>query len=127
MLTVLLNVTPVFSQKVNPSTSTGSIVKGASKGKQIIGYLPNWAAYRRKRLVNPETINYSKYTIINYSFFYPDENGIVKSCDDYADRFLLRTDSNVVQKVHARGVKVMISMGGWTLSHNFSKIAADST
>jgi len=95
-------------------------------GKQIIGYLPNWAAYRRKRLVNPATINYSRYTILNYSFFYPDSNGIIKSCDDYADRFLLRADTNVVVRAHGEGVKVMISLGGWTLSHTFSKIAADA-
>ncbi len=95
--------------------------------KQIIGYLPNWSAYRRNRLVNPKTINYSKYTILDYSFFSPDTNGIITSCDAYADRLLLQGDSNVVTKAHARGVKVMISMGGWSLSQNFSNIAADST
>lgn len=99
----------------------------AKKEKQIIGYLPNWSAYRRKRLVNPATINYDKYTILNYSFFSPDSNGINKTCDDYADRFLLRADTNVIQRAHMHGVKVMISLGGWTLSHTFSKIAADST
>lgn len=91
--------------------------------KQIIGYLPNWSLYRRNRFVQPKIINYSKYTIINYSFFYPDEYGKVKSCDPYADRFLLNGDYNVVSLAHQKGVKVMISMGGWTLSHNFSKIA----
>ena len=94
--------------------------------KVVIGYLPNWAAYKRNHLFNPSTIDYSKYTILDYSFFHPDENGIIKSCDEMADKMLLDLDHNVVDRAHQQGVKVMVSVGGWSLSNKFSAVAADS-
>ena len=33
--------------------------------KEVIGYYPGWQWYDRDKLVNPETIDYTKYTIIN--------------------------------------------------------------
>ena len=100
----------------------------AQKGtkKEIIGYLPNWTAYKRQKLINPANIDYSKYTILTYSFFSPDKEGKITSCDAYADKFLLGAEPNVVDLAHKNGVKVMVSIGGWTLSKNFSGIAADS-
>lgn len=109
----------------SPFIDTSIVLAQEASNKQIIGYLPNWAAYRRNRLFNPFTIDYSRYTILDYSFFSPDENGKIISCDPFADKLLLKAEPNVVQLAHAKGVKVMVSLGGWSLSKNFSGIAAD--
>ncbi len=109
--------------------------------KQIIGYYPSWQMYKRSGLVVPATVNYEKYTILNYSFFAPDSLGYLKGTDAWADSILLRgtidwntstndfyyyyPNTSLVDYAHAWGVKVMVSIGGWTLSENFSKIAAD--
>ena len=53
--------------------------------KQVIGYYPNWQWYDRAKLVNPATINYSKYTVINYAFFAPQDNGSILTTDAWAD------------------------------------------
>ena len=39
---------------------------------EVIGYYPNWQWYDRGQLVKPTTIQYSKYSIINYAFFKPE-------------------------------------------------------
>ena len=109
--------------------------------KQIIGYYPSWQMYKRGGLVVPATINYEKYTILNYSFFAPDSLGYLKGTDAWADSILLRgtidwsvstndfyyyyPNTSLVDNAHVWGVKVMVSIGGWTLSENFPKIAAD--
>ncbi len=110
--------------------------------KQIIGYYPSWQMYKRGGLVVPATINYEKYTILNYSFFAPDSLGYLKGTDAWADSILLRgtidwsvstndfyyyyPNTSLVDNAHVWGVKVMVSIGGWTLSENFPRIAADS-
>ena len=106
--------------------------------KEIIGYYPAWQWYDRGGLVNPQTIPYSKYSIINYSFFKPNFDGTITGLDAWADENLLlgkidyRTEPNthypntsLVDLAHQAGVKVLISIGGWTESHFFSRIAAD--
>ncbi len=39
----------------------------AQNCKEVVGYYPNWQWYDRSKLVNPATIDYSKYSIINYA------------------------------------------------------------
>ena len=109
--------------------------------KQIIGYYPSWQMYKRSGLVVPATLDYEKYTILNYSFFAPDSLGNLKGTDAWADSILLRgtidwststndyyyyyPNTSLIDYAHAWGVKVMVSIGGWTLSENFSRIAED--
>lgn len=89
----------------------------------------------------PENLDYSKYTILNYSFFAPDTNGYIWGTDAWADSVLLRgkidwgvsnesnyfyfPNTSLIDIAHVWGVKVMVSIGGWTLSDNFPSIAAD--
>lgn len=107
-------------------------------GKQVIGYYPSWQWYDRAGLVNPKTIDYTKYTIINYAFFQPLPDGSIAGFDAWADENLLLGEINwgtsppsyypntsLVDIAHNNGVKVLISIGGWTLSSNFPSIAAD--
>ncbi len=111
----------------------------AQPPREIIGYYPSWQWYDRGGLVNPQTIPYSKYSIINYSFFKPNLDGTISGLDTWADENLLqgkidyRTEPNthypntsLVDLAHQAGVKVLISIGGWTESYLFSRIAADS-
>jgi chitinase len=105
----------------------------------IIGYYPNWQWYDRAQLVNPSTIAYSKYSIINYAFFKPEASGNITSTDAWADQNLLFGQINwsttpisyypstsIISNAHNAGVKVLPSIGGWTLSDNFPIIAASS-
>jgi len=108
--------------------------------KEVIGYYPNWQWYDRAKLVKPSTIAYSKYTIINYSFFKPEASGLISNTDTWADENLLQGQINwsttpptyypntsIIDLAHNAGTKVMVSIGGWTLSDNFPTIAASSS
>jgi chitinase len=99
----------------------------AQNCKEIIGYCPNWQWYARNNLFNPNNIKYSDYTILNYCFFKPETNGTITSTDADADKVLLEGNASVVALAHKAGVKVMVSIGGWTLSDNFPAIAASTT
>ncbi|MEY3398152.1 MAG: hypothetical protein RL220_746, partial [Bacteroidota bacterium] len=104
--------------------------------REVVGYYPNWQWYDRAQLVKPTTIDYSKYTVINYAFFSPQTNGTLLSTDAWADENLLLGPMNWSLGVHdetqslpylctQNGVKLLASLGGWTLSYNFPTIAAD--
>lgn len=107
--------------------------------KEIVGYYPNWQWYDRAKLVKPSTIAYSKYSVINYCFFKPEANGLISNTDPWADENLLQGQINwstsptsyypntsIIDLAHNAGVKVMVSIGGWTLSDNFPAIAASA-
>ncbi|MBL0343248.1 MAG: hypothetical protein IPP71_21735 [Bacteroidetes bacterium] len=105
---------------------------------EVVGYYAGWKWYKRNKLVNPETIDYSKYTIINYAFFKPLEDGTVIEGDAWADKNILlgveskkagsalnEIKSSLVYQAHLNDVKVIASVGGWTYSSVFPQIAAD--
>ncbi|MFL5728172.1 MAG: glycoside hydrolase family 18 protein [Cytophagaceae bacterium] len=108
--------------------------------KEIIGYYPSWQWYNRAELLSPDNLNYKQYTIINYAFFAPDDNGNIWGTDAWADSVLLRgkydwsspvqpayiANTSLIDIGHAWGVKIIPSIGGWTLSDKFPMIAADS-
>ena len=100
--------------------------------REIIGYYPAWQWYDRDGLVNPQTIPYSKYSIINYAFFKPNFDGTLSGLDPWADDNLLQgkinyqtnppshyPNTSLVDLAHLSGVKVLISIGGWTQSFLF--------
>ena len=104
--------------------------------KEVVGYYPNWQWYDREKLVNPQSIDYSKYSILNYCFFKPEVDGTISSHDPWADENLLLGEpdwqnggyipgTSIVYQAHSNGVKILPSIGGWTLSGNFPGIAAD--
>jgi GH18 family chitinase len=113
-------------------------LKSFGQCKEIVGYYPNWQWYDRAQLVNPATIDYSRYTIINYAFFSPQTDGSINSTDAWADENLLLgqpdwqnggylPNTSIVDLAHNSGVEVLPSIGGWTLSDNFPAIAASAT
>lgn len=104
--------------------------------KEVVGYYCNWQWYDRSNLVNPMTIPYSKYTILNYAFLNPQANGSIALFDSWADENLLLGPMNwstgqrnntqsLPYCAHLNNVKVLASIGGWTLSNNFPGIASD--
>ena len=102
---------------------------------KIVGYFPNWALYRTPPF-KPENIDAVKLTHINYAFARVDENGTIFLTDDWADTGY-RNDWNTNKNYwgHFRQLydlkqkyphlKVLISIGGWTLSNTFSALAAN--
>jgi chitinase len=108
--------------------------------KEVVGYYPNWQWYDRNKLVDPFSIDYSRYTILEYAFFKPEANGSISNTDAWADENLLQgqidwstnppghfPNTSLVDRAHAAGVNVLASVGGWTLSYNFPAIAASNT
>jgi len=112
------------------------LMPSLNPGKDIIGYYPSWKWQDRSSLVNPLSIPYHKLTIINYAFFVPLEDGTLVGKEPEADDYLLRgqrdsvsgeiiPNTSLISNAHQHGVKVMLSLGGWTDSGNFPQIAAD--
>lgn len=111
-------------------------IKGMAQCKEVVGYYPNWQWYDRNKLAKPANIDYSKYSILNYAFFKPELDGSISGTDAWADENLLLGEFNwatnqyipntsIVDLAHNNGVKILPSIGGWTLSDNFPIIAAD--
>lgn len=107
--------------------------------RTVIGYYPNWQWYDRAKVVDPFSIKYQSYSIINYAFFKPEASGLISATDAWADENLLLGQINwsttpptyypntsLIDKAHNAGVKVLVSIGGWTLSTNFPGIAANA-
>ena len=122
------------------------VVLQAQPCREVVAFYPSWKWYDRGRLVNPSTIDYSKYTFINYAFLVPNKDGSISLFDPLADKTLLLGEfkagasrgykkskvidrslhekgTSLIDKAHANGVKVLISIGGWTLSENFPIVA----
>ncbi len=129
---VLLLVFMVFcGYRAVPSAECGQF-----SGRHIVGYYPVWSWYSRNHLVNPETILYEKYTVINYAFFRPLPDGGIGSIDGLADANILLgplsgggardVRRSLPHLASENGVKVLASVGGWNDSRNFPAIAADS-
>jgi len=73
-------------------------------------------------------------------FFKPETTGLISNTDTWADENLLQGQINwstnptsyypntsMIDLAHNAGTKVMVSIGGWTLSDNFPVIAANAS
>ena len=81
----------------------GCAREDSMKEFKVIGYMPNW--YSVQVL---EQMPIEKYTHINYAFAIPTKDGDVLALPnpDFASR--------LVEIAHENGVKVLISLGGWS-------------
>ncbi|HEX2977633.1 MAG TPA: glycosyl hydrolase family 18 protein [Candidatus Babeliales bacterium] len=106
-----------------------------SQPKKIVGYYANWSIYRTPAF-KPQNINASLITHLNYAFLKHDIAGNVALFDPWAD-VEYRDNWNLEKpywgnfrqiydlKQKYPHLKTLISVGGWTLSDNFSKMAAN--
>ncbi|KAJ1792767.1 hypothetical protein IW139_003859 [Coemansia sp. RSA 353] len=78
-------------------------------GPVVLGYYPSW---KKAQMAGVDT---SKYTHITMAFAIPSSSGTFSFDGDW---FL----PQVVTDLHAKGTKVMMSVGGWTGSNFFSNI-----
>lgn len=121
-----------------------------SAQKSIIGYYPGWRWYDRDKLVQPATIDYSKYNVLIYAFLNLEADGSIRLTDPWADKNLLLgpinrklapasydTDRDLGNPAwhkpgkrfsdyaHQNKVRFLVSIGGWAHSVHFSAVAAD--
>ncbi|KAH9109229.1 hypothetical protein AeMF1_015665, partial [Aphanomyces euteiches] len=112
----------------------------ATKYKNVVYYV-EWAIYARN--FNIFDMDWSKVTHINYAFGKPTVNNTVAITDSWAslekkwpDHGDSTTDSGnnlygnlgqaFKQKLQNRGTKMGLSLGGWSLSDQFSRIASSA-
>lgn len=88
---------------------------------RVVGYLPTWYSG------SLNAVQYGKLTHINYAFIDPAANGSLVGLPMNGNG-TSRLDS-LVQKAHAAGVKVLISVGGWSDGDDsgFVTMSASST
>jgi chitinase len=85
----------------------------------IVGYQPAWVEYAA------EEIQFDKLTHINFAFIRPTmQGGLIFQDASYEPRL-----APLVSDAHARGVRVLISVGGWMDGNNpeFEAIAEDAS
>ena len=112
--------------------------------KVVFGYYPEWAIYQKK--FNVMDIDGDKITHLMYAFmllnpsqedldkqqlsfppvpYYPNApEGSLATHDEYAFKKNMK-DLETFHKIYPN-VKILMSVGGWTLSFNFSKVFGDT-
>ncbi len=114
-------VVPVLSDGSTGGASNTLIITTPYEPYRITVYYISWGRYERKFYVSD--IPWEKVTTVNYAFLDLKENGTVTYFDTYADPLNLEEMKEYKRKYPA--VKVLVSVGGWTLSKYFSPVAAD--
>ncbi|RUS26642.1 glycosyl hydrolases family 18-domain-containing protein [Jimgerdemannia flammicorona] len=112
-------VAPPTSSTTTTSAATTSCTPGVEK--TITGYFPNWLYSNYL----PSQIEWSKYTHINYAFAVM-YSGTTPS---WADSGVLADDvqygfPKLVAAAHSAGVKIAVSIGGWSGSVGFSSMVS---
>lgn len=103
--------------------------------REVVGYYPAWQYVARETLVTPLRLPYDRLTIINYAFFLPEPDGRLVGRNPEVDDLILlgtpdpatgvvRAETGLCSIAHDRGVKLLLSLGGWDASGNFPAIAA---
>ena len=100
----------------SPEESVAS-VEGRALSTRVVGYFPTWQG-------DVNAIQYDKLTHINYSFLLPTAQGGLYGVSSGDARL-----QSLVQNAHARGVKVLIAVGGWMDGNDspFEQMAANAS
>lgn len=78
----------------------------------VLGYYPSWADDH-----SSATIDYSPFTHLCHAFIIPKADGSLRMIGDMPNRKLCET-------AHAKGVKVLVSLGGADSNESFSSVTA---
>ncbi len=126
---------------IGVSRATGTIVDDdtvvppnpSPSGKQVVGYFAEWGIYGRQYDVMD--IPADKLTVVNYAFAKINAAGEIDLFDSYAaiEKMYpgdtwdqpVKGNFNQIRKLKEANphLKVVISVGGWTLSSEFSDVA----
>jgi chitinase len=89
----------------------------AALATRVVGYFPTWNG-------NVNDIQYGNLTHINYAFLLPTAQGGLTGLGSGDSRL-----KSLVQAAHAKGVKVLIAVGGWNDGNDsgFEQMAANSS
>lgn len=132
--TILVLLITCIILSIPLSTVTEAAVPDPSK--KIIAYYMNWSPYPDQQEHNPADLPWDKLTHVLYAFMDIDgTTGTLKFYDEIADTQILfggeppdlpyygNFNQIRLQKLNHPDVKVLISVGGWTLSKYFSDVA----
>ncbi|KAL6607696.1 hypothetical protein LY90DRAFT_132621 [Neocallimastix californiae] len=112
--------TPNSEKKIVSTSTTSSDIEEECKNlsKSIIVYYPEWKYYN----FPPKNIPFNKLTHINYAF--AEINSSDYSLEYDSSKFL-----ELVETAHEynKNIKVLMSIGGWTGSRYYSKMASSSS
>lgn len=114
------SASPTASTTVSPSPTSlppGNGNQGLNR-RLMNGYWADWTA----NIIPPESIDWSRFDVINYAFAIPTSDGRLEFTLSNSASLLRR----LVASAHGSGKKVVLSVGGWTGSAFFSSIVADS-
>jgi chitinase len=115
-----------FSAAFLVTVATSSNAFSQPSRNEVIGYFPSWKWQADSTVMTVGTIPFDKVTIINYAFWYPHADGKIRGRDTTGDAVFLRgpMETRLVDRAHARGGKVMLSLGGWDDSGEFPAVAS---
>lgn len=94
--------TAAVSRTERPEGVAPSLVMNATSSR-VVGYLPEWYSG------SLNAIQYGKFTHLMYAFVVPTATGALEDVAMSGDTMLL----GAVQRAHAAGTRVLISVGGW--------------
>ncbi|GLV44511.1 Chitinase 10 [Carabus blaptoides fortunei] len=119
---------PAVITTMKPSRPGTGDYKPVDSKYKIVCYFTNWAWYRQgDGKYKPEDIDTSLCTHITYGFAVLDSNSLtIKPHDSWAD-----IDNEFYHKVtalRAKGIKVLIAIGGWndSLGNKYSRLVNDA-
>ncbi|KAI8612198.1 glycosyl hydrolases family 18-domain-containing protein [Chytriomyces sp. MP71] len=91
----------------------------------VIGYWAQWSMYSRAQNYL-DKLDLSGFSAINYAFLNVDANANLVSFDSYADPINIPILNGPVRLKYPN-LRTIISIGGWSGSHDFSTIFASSS
>ena len=109
LLLLLISLSISCSQNIKTTKEPPTVMD-----KYIIGYI-----FPQNKILNPDEIAFEKLTHINYAFADIRDGKIIEGFEFDAENFKILNGL----KSKNPGLKILISVGGWTWSGNFSDMA----